>query len=188
MLNATACPDEMESPLRRHVRACGGHPRLSCGTSATKTWMAASSPAMTLEKWFNTTGTRFKMGKRLLLFGLLVMSGLSTQEARAQAVVFLKCIFFNGRVERIKIDPIAKKAGFLNGGTFALEVSEGFYTLTTEVDFGASGGGVADVETKINRRSQLLTTKIGGGKSGYFTQYPLGGTCSGDEPWPGTVF
>jgi hypothetical protein len=81
-----------------------------------------------------------KMGKRLFLFGLLVMSGMSTREAPAQAVVFLECTYFNGRVERIKIDPDAKKAAFLNGGTFALEVSENFYTLTTEFDFGASGG------------------------------------------------
>jgi hypothetical protein len=129
-----------------------------------------------------------KMGKRLLLFGLLVMSGMSTREALAQAVVFLKCTYFNGRDERIKIDPNAKKADFLNGGTFALEVSEGFYTLTTEFDFGASRGGVVGLETKINRRSQQLTTRIVGGENGYFTQYPLGGICSGDQPWPGTVF
>jgi hypothetical protein len=129
-----------------------------------------------------------KMGKRLLLFGLLVMSGMSTREALAQAVVFLKCTYFNGRDEKIKIDPNAKKADFLNGGTFALEVSEGFYTLTTEFDFGASGGGVVGLEAKINRRSQQLTTRIVGGQKGYFTQYPLGATCSGDQPWPGTVF
>jgi hypothetical protein len=129
-----------------------------------------------------------KMGKCLLLFSLLAMTGLSTQEAFAQAVVFLKCTYFNGRVERIKIDPNAKRADFLNGGTFALEVSEGFYALTTEFDFGASGGGVVDTETKINRRSQQLTSRIIGGKNGYFTEYPLGGKCSGDQPWPGTVF
>jgi hypothetical protein len=129
-----------------------------------------------------------RIGKRLLLSGLLVMSGMATREAFAQTAVFLKCSYFNGRVERIMIDPNAKKAAFLNGGTFVLEVSESFYTLTTEFDFGASGGGVVDVETKINRRSQLLTSRIAGGKSGYFTQYPLGGTCSGDQPWPGTVF
>jgi len=115
------------------------------------------------------------------------MSGMSTREALAQAVVFLECTYFNGRVERIKIDPNAKKADFLNGGTFALEVSESFYTLTTEFDFGASGGGVVDIETKINRRSQQLTSRIVG-KNGYFTQYPLGGMCSEDRPWPGTVF
>jgi hypothetical protein len=124
------------------------------------------------------------MGKCFLLFGLLVTSGISTQEALAQAVVFLKCTYFNGRVERIRIDPNAKKADFLNGGTFALEASESFYTLTTEFDFGASGGGVVDVETKIDRRSQQLTSRIARGKNGYFTQYPLGGTCSGDQPWP----
>ena len=127
--------------------------------------------------------------KRLLLFGLLlVMSGMSTGEAHAQAVVFLNCTFFNGRLERVKIDPNAKKADFMNGGTFALEVSESFYTLTTEFDFGASGGGIVDIETKIDRRSQQLATRIAGGKHGYFAQYPLGATCSGDQPWPGTVF
>jgi hypothetical protein len=129
-----------------------------------------------------------KMGKRLLLFGLLVMSGMSTREAVAQDVVFLQCTYFNGAVARIKIDPIAKKADFLGGGTFLLEVSEGFYTLTTEIDFGASGGGVIGLETKINRRSQQLTnTIIGGNKSGYFAQYLLGGMCSEDQPWPRTV-
>jgi hypothetical protein len=128
------------------------------------------------------------MGKRLLLFGLLVMSGMSTREALAQAVVFLKCTYFNGAVARIKIDANAKKADFLNGGTFALEVSESFYTLTTKFDFGGSGGGVVDLETKINRRSQQLTNTIVGNKNGYFAQYPLSGTCSGDQPWPGTVF
>ena len=128
------------------------------------------------------------MDKRLLLFGLLVMSVMSTRPALAQAVVLLKCTYFNGRVERVKIDPNAKKAAFLNGGTFALEVSESFYALTTQFDFGASGGGVVDIEAKIDRRSQQLTSTIAGGKSGYFTRYPLGGTCSGDRPWPGTVF
>jgi hypothetical protein len=128
------------------------------------------------------------MGKRLLLSALLIMSSMSTREALAQPAAFLKCIFFNGRVERIKIDPIVKKAEFLNGGTFALELSESFYLLTTKFDFGASGGGVVDVEIKINRRSQQLTTKIVGGQNGYFAAYPLGGACSGDEPWPGTVF
>jgi hypothetical protein len=129
-----------------------------------------------------------KMGKRLLLFGLLVMSGMSTRPGLAQAVVFLKCTYFNGRVERVKIDPNAKKAAFLNGGTFSLEVSERFYALTTQFDFGASGGGVVDIETKIDRRSQQLTSRIVAGKNGYFTQYPLGGICSGDQPWSGTVF
>jgi hypothetical protein len=42
-------------------------------------------------------------------------------------------------VERIKIDPKAQKVDFLNGGTFALEVSESFYTLTSEFDFGRAG-------------------------------------------------
>ena len=129
------------------------------------------------------------MGKRLLLFGVLVLSGMSTRPALAQAVVFLKCTFFNGRVERVKMDPNTKKAAFLNGGTFALEVSESFYALTTQFDFGASGGGVVDIETKIDRRSQLLTSRIvDRNKSGYFTQYPLGGICSGDQPWSETVF
>ncbi len=31
----------------RHARACRGHPRLSWGTSHSKTWMAGTSPAMT---------------------------------------------------------------------------------------------------------------------------------------------
>ncbi len=123
------------------------------------------------------------MGKRLLLFGLVVTSGMSTQEALAQAVVFLKCTYFNGRIERIKIDPNAKKADFLNGGTFALEVSEGFYALTIKFDFGASGGGLVDIETKIDRRSQQLSSRIAGGKNGYFAQYPLGG----DMFWRSTV-
>jgi hypothetical protein len=129
-----------------------------------------------------------KMGKRLLLFGVLVMSGMSTREALAQAVVFLKCTYFNGRVERVKIDLNAKKADFINGGTLALEVSESFYTFTTEIDFGRSGGGVVHVETKIDRRSQLLTSRIVGiSKNANFTQYPLGGICSGDESWPGAT-
>jgi hypothetical protein len=130
-----------------------------------------------------------KMARRLLLFGLLVMGGMSTREALAQAVVFLKCTYFNGAVARIRIDPNAKRADVLDGGTFVLEASESFYTLTSEFDFGASGGGVVDLETKINRRSQQLTnTIVAGNKNGYFAQYPLGGTCSGDQPWPGTVF
>jgi hypothetical protein len=128
-----------------------------------------------------------KMAKRLLLFGLLVMSGMSTREALAQSVVFLKCTYFNGSIGRIKIDPNAKKAGFLNGGTFALEVSEGFYTLRTEFDFGASGGGVVDLETKIDRRSQQLTSRIVN-KNGNFAPYLLSGACSEDEPWSGTAF
>jgi hypothetical protein len=141
-------------------------------------------PGKRLSKMPNT-----KMGKRLLLFGLLVISGIPTQEALAQAVVFLRCTYYNGRVERIRIDPNAKKADFLNGGTFALEVSESFYTLTNQVDFGASGGGVVDTETKIDRRSQQLTSRfVGRTKNGFFTQYPLGGMCSEDQPWRGTVF
>src|SRR5215468_7808038 len=111
-----------------------------------------------------------KMGKRLLLFGLLVMSGMSTRPTLAQAVVFLKCTYFNGRVERVKIDPNAKKAAFLNGGTFALEVSGSFYALTTQFDFGVSRGGIVDIETTIDRRSQRLTSRIVGGQNGYFTQ------------------
>jgi hypothetical protein len=123
-----------------------------------------------------------EMGKRLLLFGLLVMSGMSTREALAQGVVFLTCIYTNGAVASIRIDPKARKATFSNGGTFALEVSESFYTLTTEFDFGASGGGVVELETKINRRSQQLTNTIAGKNRIYFAQYPLSGTCSGDQP------
>ena len=119
-----------------------------------------------------------KMGKRLLLVGLLVMSGMSTREALAQAVVFLKCTYYNGRVERVKIDQNAKKADFLNGGTFALEVSESVYTLTAKIDFGASGGGVVDLETKIDRRSERLTSRIIG-----VDRQLLGGICSRDQPW-----
>jgi hypothetical protein len=130
-----------------------------------------------------------RMGKRFLLFGVVVMSVTSTSAALAQAVVFLECTYFNGRVERIKIDPKAKTADHLNGGTFGLEVSERFYTLTTEFDFGASGGGVVDIETKIDRRSQQLTSRIAGRTtSGFFTKYPLGGMCSEDQPWRGTAF
>src|SRR5262249_40861965 len=35
-----------------------GHPCLSYGLSARKTWMAGTSPAMTPNKWFDMTGTR----------------------------------------------------------------------------------------------------------------------------------
>jgi hypothetical protein len=130
------------------------------------------------------------MAKRLSLFGLLVISGMSTRDASAQAVVFLNCTYTNGAVVRIRIDPNAKKADFLTtGGTFALEVSEDFYTLTTRFDFGASGSGVVDLEAKIDRRSRQLTnTIVALTKGGNFTQYPLSGTCSGDQPSPGTVF
>jgi hypothetical protein len=121
-----------------------------------------------------------KMGSCLLLFGLIVISGMPTGEAFAQAVVFLTCTYANGAVARIKAD--------LNGGTFALEVSEDFYTLTTEFDFGASGGGVVDLETKINRRTQELTNTIAGKNRGNFAQYPLSGTCSNDQPWSGAAF
>jgi hypothetical protein len=129
-----------------------------------------------------------KMGKRFLLFGLLVMSGMSPREAPAQAVVFLKCTYFNGAVARIKLDSNAKKAAFLNGGAFALEVSESLYTLTTKIDFGGSGEGVVELVTKIDRRSQLLTSAIVGNKHGYFAQYLLSGTCSQDQQWSGTAF
>src|SRR5258706_8557036 len=101
-----------------------------------------------------------KIGKRLLLFGLLVMSGMSTSPAVGQAVVFLKCTYFNGRVERVKIDPNAKKAAFLNDGTFALEVSESFYALTTQFDFGASGGGGGEGGRGMGGRWQEVTSRI----------------------------
>src|SRR5229473_53753 len=58
IFDSRAGSDEIESPLSRHARACRGHPRLSCGPSARKTWMAGTSPAMTAEKWFDMTGTR----------------------------------------------------------------------------------------------------------------------------------
>jgi hypothetical protein len=125
-----------------------------------------------------------KMGDRLLLFGLMVMSGMSAREAIAQAVVFLTCTYTNGAIARIRIDPNAKTADFQSGGTFALEISENFYTLTTEYDLGPSGGGVVHLETKIDRRSQQLTNTIAGKNRGNFAQYPLSGTCSGDQPWP----
>jgi hypothetical protein len=34
--------------LRRHARACRGHPRLAFKKSASKAWMAGTSPAMTM--------------------------------------------------------------------------------------------------------------------------------------------
>jgi hypothetical protein len=129
-----------------------------------------------------------KTRSRVLLFSLLVMSGVLAPKAFAQTVVFLTCTYTNGAVARIRIDPDAKRADFQNGGTFALEVSESFYTLTTEFDFGASGGGVVDLETKINRRTQQLTNTIAGRNRGNFAQYPLSGTCAGDKPWPGVAF
>src|SRR5258708_38064015 len=48
---AAKCSQAAQACLR-------GHPRLSCGTSASKTWMAGTSPAMTPEKWVNMIGTR----------------------------------------------------------------------------------------------------------------------------------
>jgi hypothetical protein len=129
-----------------------------------------------------------KMGSRILLYGLIVMSGMSTREAPAQSVVFLICTYTNGAVARIRINRKARKADFQNGGTFALEVSESFYILTTEFDFGASGGGVVDLETKINRRTQGLTNTIAGKNRGNFAQYPLSGTCCDDQPWSGAAF
>jgi hypothetical protein len=125
-----------------------------------------------------------KLGNRLLLYGLIIMSSTATGEALAQSVVFLTCTYTNGAVARIRIDPKAEKADFQNGGTFALDVSEDFYTLTTEFDFGAGGGGVVHLETKIDRRSQQLTNAIAGKNRGNFAQYPLSGTCSSDQPWP----
>jgi hypothetical protein len=106
------------------------------------------------------------------------MSGMSTREALAQPVVFLNCIFYNGRVDKIKIDPNVNKAYFRNGGTFTLEVSESFYTLTAKIDLGSGSGGVVDLETKIDRRTELLTSRIIG-----VDRDLLGGMCSGDQPW-----
>ena len=123
------------------------------------------------------------MEKRLLIFGLLVIGAAPTPEALAQDVVFLKCTYFNGAVARLKLDAEAKRADFLNGGTFALEASERFYTLTKKFDFGASGEGIVDLETKISRGSQQLTNAVVGNKRGYFAQYLLSGTCSEDQPW-----
>src|SRR5258708_7044304 len=71
--------DEMESPLRRHARAetprrvtprgprLRRHPRLSCGSSASKTGMAGTSPAMTPSKWLDMTGTRSSPRQRALI-------------------------------------------------------------------------------------------------------------------------
>jgi hypothetical protein len=56
--DARACSDEIESILHRHARACRGHPRLSYGASASKTWMAGIGLAMTPEKWFDIIGIR----------------------------------------------------------------------------------------------------------------------------------
>jgi hypothetical protein len=124
------------------------------------------------------TGICSKMLKRLLFFGLLAMSGMSTTKALAQAVVFLQCTLYNGRIERIKLDQNVKKAYLLNGGVFALEVSESFYTLTAKIDLGAGGGGVVDLETTIDRRSEQLTSRIIG-----VDRLLLGGMCSRDQPW-----
>src|SRR6266851_9190622 len=66
--DSRARSDEIESSPHRHARAetprrvtrrgprLRGHPRLSCGSSASKTWMAGTSPAMTPEKWLKMTG------------------------------------------------------------------------------------------------------------------------------------
>jgi hypothetical protein len=128
------------------------------------------------------------MEKRLLIFGLLVISAMPAPAALAQDVVFLKCTYFNGAIARLKLDSDAKKAEFLNGGTFGLEISEKFYTLTKKYDFGASGEGIVDLETRIHRGSRQLTNAVVGNKRGYFAQYLLSGTCSEDQPWAGTVF
>jgi hypothetical protein len=109
---------------------------------------------------------------------LFANSAFAADQGLAQAVVFLQCTFFNGRVDRIKLDPNVKKADFLNGGTFALDVSESFYTLTAKIDLGAGGGGVVDLETKIDRRSERLTSRIIG-----VDRQLLGGICSRDRPW-----
>src|SRR5260370_16257 len=73
--------DEIELSLHRHARAetphrvtrrgprLRGHPRLSWGISASKTWMAGTSPAMTPERWFDMT---VPMGWRE--FDLVVMA------------------------------------------------------------------------------------------------------------------
>src|SRR5260370_6739768 len=73
--------DEMELSLHHHARAetprrvtrrgprLRGHPRLSWGISASKTWMAGTSPAMTPERWFDMT---VRMGWRE--FDLVVMA------------------------------------------------------------------------------------------------------------------
>src|SRR5258708_36340665 len=78
---ARAQSDEIELSVRRHARAetphrvtrrgprLRGHPRLSWGISASKTWMAGTRPAMTPERWVDMT---VPMGGRE--FGLVVMA------------------------------------------------------------------------------------------------------------------
>jgi hypothetical protein len=48
---------ELKRPLRRHARACRGHPRLYGLASTNKTWMAGTSPAMTSNTWFELSKT-----------------------------------------------------------------------------------------------------------------------------------
>src|SRR2546428_5013519 len=72
--------DEIESPLHHHARACRGHPRLSCSSSASKTWMAGTSPAKTPEKWLNPTGIcskhRYERPQPAELRGIVVGSAI----------------------------------------------------------------------------------------------------------------
>jgi len=79
--------DEIEPPLHRHARACRGHPRFSCLVSASKAWMAGTSPAMTPEKWLNMTGTR-SSSRRLLVSRTLAATALppSASAGAASAV------------------------------------------------------------------------------------------------------
>ncbi len=63
-----ACSDEIEPPLpvmpaQRHPAALRGGDPVFAGihvflASASKTWMAGTSPAMTPDDWFNMTETR----------------------------------------------------------------------------------------------------------------------------------
>src|SRR5260370_14656329 len=82
-----ACSDEIEAPLQRHARACRGHPRLSCGLAAKKTWMAGTRPAMTPNKWFNMTKTRARSRSTLstsFVFASCAVATLALSPALAE--------------------------------------------------------------------------------------------------------
>jgi hypothetical protein len=58
LFHTTARSGRIEPFIRRHGRACPGHPRLSSCESVRKTWMPATSAGMTLERWFDFIGMR----------------------------------------------------------------------------------------------------------------------------------
>src|SRR5215471_4396430 len=76
----------MELSLRRHARACRGHPRLSCEPSARKTWMAGTSPAMTPNKWFNMTGIGCSATKGVCALGIAALLAVASPNAFAADV------------------------------------------------------------------------------------------------------